>query len=373
MTSTIIIGFNNDDRTFELPKSTIQKYPNSILSLYETANTNENIIIEDMTYDQFQIIYDVITGIQKQWEVLQEIFKFMDKYGLINDTLLTMNNNLNDETNEKLAEIDRFLNGYDRLLLTNDSNEYSEYKKIFANDKNIMSVQITCKCYDIIYINILESIPIDYNRVGSLKGINFSDKMDINMMRYKIIIKCIGCLECEICDKCEPSGYVDIHCGNCKLCVDCLEFYDDDDKKMIDLDNNCNNLIYNNNSSIYFKTLHDIILQDDLESIFLKTKSTHENTIIWSDITTPQFTNNIYYSLNKIAKAVLQHHEYIFKYYENVSKKSYNEKINKIIRCKKINRAPYCCDPIYTPITTYYGFVNINNILEYKNRMKSKT
>jgi hypothetical protein len=357
MNNIIIIGFVNDDRTYELPKEIIKFYPNSILSLYGDVietETNEKIIITEMIYEQFQIVYDVIIGKQKQWLVSPEILKFLDKYGLVDDTLLKLQNNIDENMNNECIKIDNFINSNDaKILLADTVEQYDRYKKIFEHDKNIMSIQLSYKYDRLICINILESVPICYSDNVLSNDIIIQDVMDINMMRYHILVKNIGCQDCNICNECDPLNIVKMTCENCKICIECTHFYNNTNYK--NKDKFHYDEIYNTNNSIYLDTLCNLLYSVDDFSLFQKIKSTDTNFLKWSDVTIPEFTDNINNSLNKIINVIFGGKKDIKKYYNGLLEKSYYHKTIKI--------GQDCNDP-NDIIIVFYGFLNIRNILK---------
>ncbi len=368
MNDIIVIGFVNETKTFELPKDIIQSYPNSILSLYEASETNENIIIEDMTYEQFRIVHSVITKKTKQWLVPPDILKFMDKYGLVDDALLALQNKINIKTNEKLLVFDNFLNGNELLLSVKSVRRYEEYKIIIENNKNIIPVQVTYREGNILCINIFDSIPIycfgdqsigetyviDDN-LYEIENIPINNEMDINLLRYHILLEKIKCKKCIRCDTCITLNIISMKC--CNPCIDCLKippntmYYDipcvsqngiDEHfgKKYTKYsgDNDINNTIYTKNTSHYLSLIASLL--ENIETglcAFNVIKSDESNIIYWNEITPPIFTNNIAKSLKKIID--------IFMEYDG----------DKIYNIDEDN---------YDNITTCYGFININNLLK---------
>ncbi len=363
MNNTIIIGFNNNTKTFELPKTIIQSYPNSILSLYEAAETNEKIIIEDMTYEQFQSIYDVITKKTKQWLVSSDILKFMDKYGLVDDVLLTIHNNINIKTNEKLLRLDKFLNGDEILLSAKYYYQYEKYKILFENNKNIMPVQVA---YDrggrILCINIFDSIPIycfyhedNYhslitgdiiNKPYQIEYLPINNKMDINLLRYHILLENLKCKICKQCDNCIQLNTLNMKC--CKLCSNCQRKYPDiywinnNSEEQFEAhytkysgNINIESSIYTKDNHLYLSFIESLVNNIDTKNYtFNVVKSNKKNTIYWDKITPLIFTDNIPDSLAKIINILIDTEEdEIYRYNDN----DYN---------------------------VCYGFINITNILK---------
>ena len=350
MDNTIIIGFNNEKLTYELPRSIIKKYPNSIFSLYEASESTDTIIISDITYDQFRTIYEVILNNITQWSVPPDIIACMDKYGLINDTILKMQNYLNANVDKQMTKVHNFLN-HGQLLLTNNFNEYYDFKNIFNNNKNIMSVQMFYVDDSLRCINILESIPIYYNQIMPIPVVE--NIMDINMMRYKIIIDNHSCKKCVECNKCKRLVSSLLSCKKCMICDECKTFYYER-KNRIKL----NKKIYSTNTSRYLNGLcqfiNDSICIENM-GYYQQIKSKKANIISWSNIAPIKFLNNITTSFEKIRDTIISNNEYILNHYNNESEKSFFPIVQGIISC--------CDGPIHIGISTFNGFVNINNII----------
>jgi hypothetical protein len=278
----------------------------------------------------------------------------MDKYGLVDDMLLVLHNNINEKLNKKCLKIENFINN-GQMLLTKNINQYNEYKKLFEHDKNIMSVQITYNVTSMDYnikklvcINILESIPIYYHSKYFLNNTVIVNEIDVNSMRYNIIGP--KCSICKICNNCCRLTNRWRECKICKIYRTCLKCRNQYGRLKNEY---WNKQIYSDNSLEYIKALEDIITS---ESITKKNESENTNILTWSNIVNSQFTDNINLSLNKIVDLVIQNDNNITKYYNSQKNDLYHCIVDKMIAC--------CDGPIIVPITTYYGFINLKNILQ---------
>lgn len=351
---SIIIKFENDDRVYELDKNIIKKYPNSILSLYDDVDSNEPIIIKDATYEQFGIVYDVIIGKVKQWTVNDNILSLMDKYGLVNDSLLVLDKIIKKRMHDEFVLIDKFLNDKNEYwLMAYMDDQYEEYKNVFKNNKNIMSFQITFIDNRLFCINLMERIPIWFNDYSLENNVNV---MDVNEIRYNVIVKNLNCIfdKCKMCEKCEPLKMMNFKCEECVLCKDCKSYvYVDDDYKKIKFNKN----IYHNDSEKYFKAILKLSPRNDgnLE-YYQKLKPTTKNIINWSNIASNPFTDNINKSLNEIAYTLSEHKEVIQNLYKEKNENIYDTILYDSVDC--------CSGPIVTPTSTYKGFINVNHILQ---------
>lgn len=350
----IIIKFDNDDRNYELDKNIIKKYPNSILSLYDDVDSNEPIIIKDATYEQFGIVYDVINGKVKQWTVNDNILSLMDKYGLVNDSLLILDKIIKKRMNNEFVLIDKFLNDKNEYwLMAYMNDQYEEYKNVFKNNKNIMSFQITFIDNRLFCINLMEMIPIWFNDYSLENDVNV---MDVNEIRYNVIVKNLNCIfdKCKMCEKCEPLKMMNFKCEECVLCNDCKSYaYVDNDYEKIRFNKN----IYHNNNEKYFKAILKLRPETDgnLE-YYQKLKPTTKNIINWSNIASNPFTDNINKSLNEIAYTLSEHKEVIQNFYKEKNENIYDNVLYDSVDC--------CSGPIVLPTSTYKGFINVSHILQ---------
>jgi hypothetical protein len=356
MSETIIIGFNDDTRTFILSKDIFKTYPKSIFNTL--TSSNEILTLKEITYEQFQIIYDVIMKKTKQWLVPPEILKYMGKYGLVDEALFALHIHLNIKTNTECLKIENFKNNNTKMLLSKNFEEYNIYKKLFENDKNIMSMQLTFGCNKLICINILESIPIYYYNVENeqtftIKNIPIMNEIDINSLRYDIIVDNLGCKNCKLCNECKPLLRINEDCctpGKC--CSDYTGYVDDngdtEKKKLMD------NTIYTKNMAEYFTHLHKILFDDlmYIEILSQKIKSNEKNIINLDDVS-EFFSNNIHGSLEKIVNTILKNEGDIINYY--------NDKLQSYFL---VDDNYYFDSQTFNPLRTYFGFINIGSIIQ---------
>lgn len=359
----IIIGFDNDDRVYELDKNIIKKYPNSILSLYDDVGQDETIIIKDATYEQFGIIYDVIMGKVKQWTVDDNILSLMDKYGLVNDSLLVLDKVIKRRMDNEFIMIDKFLNNKDEyLLMTYTHDQYEEYKNVFKNDKNIMSFQITFINNELFCINLLETIPIWFD-CDFLEEKNIDNLMDINEIRYKVIVKNLNCIfdKCEMCDDCEPLEKMNFRCDKCVLCVGCkshinADYFEDGYESSL-IKRPFNKDIYSMDYDEYLSAIYnsDFMEYGELE-FYQKLKPTTKNILNWSNVACESFMSDICNSLNNIAYTIYDDTGLIRDFYKKKNENIYDTVLDGCISC--------CNGPIVTHKATYKGFINVNHILQ---------
>ena len=352
MTDTIIIGFNDDTRTFELDKSILKTYPKCVFNTL----TTKIITLKDITYDQFQVIYDVITKKTKQWLVPPEILKYMGKYGLVDEALFGLHIHLNVKTNDECLKMENFRNNNKKMLLTKNFEQYSVYKNLFENDKNIISMQLTFGCNKLICINILESLPLYYYNVENeqaytFKNTDMTNMIDINEMRYDIIVDNLGCKNCKLCDICKPLLRINENCCMpSKCCQDYTGYVDDngetEKKKAMD------DTIYTKDMVEYFTHLHKILFDDlmYIEVLNQKMKSNNTNII---DLNVMLINDNIHDSLEKIVNTILKNESDIINYYND-----------KLAPHFSVDDHYYFDSQTYNPLRTYFGFINVTSILQ---------
>jgi hypothetical protein len=359
--STIKIGFANNTNVYELPKSIVKFYPNSILSLYESVESDETITLPNITYEQFGQIYDVLMGKRKQWTIPDGILYYMDMYGLVNDTLLKLHRHFVEKKEREMNKVNGFLEK-GNLFLPKDKKEYNYLKDVFSGNKNIMSVQISYLDGEIQCINILEQVPIYYRADKPNKIPHLDNMTDINMMRYHMIVNTNGCDKCVCCNKCEGCVndsndsdesdndllYDDIDCKDCIICDDHKHYSPKHRHKLGNF--------YTNKPWEYMIQVHRFIISErdinynGIQSI----KSQKENILNWSTVATPRFLENITQSLEKIVDFIFKNRDYIETYYSEREEDSFYSIRYHTISC--------CNGPIDIPVTTYYVFVNFDNI-----------
>lgn len=257
----IIIGFPNDERIYTISEYVSLKYPNSIFSLYFASETSEPIILQDMNYESFGQIFDVIHDMRDQWTLDNDILNWMDKYGLVNDSLYLTQRYMNEKFNTKMLSIKKFIDGETKAIIPNSFEKYREYKQIFSNHKNIIPVQVTVDGNEIICVHIYECIPIYYfnqldiylNRnISTIDNLKFGNVIDVNMMKYNIIVKNIGCEICIECD--EHAAIYGKPCKGCPDCVLCVNSYPRNPKSHLN--------IYDNDFTTYFTSIHNLIFEE---------------------------------------------------------------------------------------------------------------
>uniref|UniRef100_A0A6C0CBT5 Uncharacterized protein n=1 Tax=viral metagenome TaxID=1070528 RepID=A0A6C0CBT5_9ZZZZ len=191
----ITIKFPNNNKTIKFDKLYLSKYPHSVITCHCEIFPELDDMELDTAYDDFKIIYNVVIGKLKQWQVSEYILQLASKYGLVDDELCGIKNLLNDKINNTCLQINNFLNSRNVLFVPDCIAEYLEYKKIFAAKKNIIPFQVVLLDDEICCINIYAGLPIYFShctRTGNALAHHdiFLDKttIDINFVRNKMFL-----------------------------------------------------------------------------------------------------------------------------------------------------------------------------------------
>jgi len=183
----ITIRFKNDERTLDIPKYILEKYPESILSIYSDIQITSNNTIEfdTINYETFSIIKNAI--INKKYS--NDIIPILDKYGFVSPSIVKINNVLQKKVINELKIIDEYIHNNEIAFFPKKYEDYETYKNIFSvNNTNIIPVQIFMDGPDIASICIFNCIPIssfDYfedEEVYLIRG-DISDIIDVHQIR----------------------------------------------------------------------------------------------------------------------------------------------------------------------------------------------
>ena len=218
-TNKIIIGFKNDDRIYEIPMTKIEKYPLSLFYGYMIENKpDEKIIINDINendalnrqyvldYDAFSLIYDVLVGKIKQYELPDDIQQILKYYGLFNDSLYGAQKKIIEKQFLELQQMEIFLNSSGEIFFPDTYQDYIDYKEILRYNKNIVPIQIMTILdkkegvyYNDVIVNIFDGIPVGFNTKGVynddieynyLTELNIpTDVININEIRQNMLLK----------------------------------------------------------------------------------------------------------------------------------------------------------------------------------------
>ena len=159
----VLIGFKNDDRVFILQMDIIKKYPHSALFGYcehHKLELGEKLILDTIDYETFGKIYDRL--LDPTLEISSDMMKLMDQHGLVDETVCSVSKIFDECKNQEMKMFNDFMNGAEKFYLTKNAEDYTKFKKIFANRPDIIPIQLISTNNKIIGINVFNGIPIYY-------------------------------------------------------------------------------------------------------------------------------------------------------------------------------------------------------------------
>jgi len=198
----LIIKFPNDKRLFVLFDDMYKEHTKCIFTLHKHFQKTNEMVLENVTYEQFLPIYDYMNGsfnidIERDGELLNYLgidscrIKFIE----------TVNNKLKQKYVSKMNELHRFLDNTTNLLLVKSYDDYSLYKKILENDNHIVPIQFMLswnkkwnkKCV-LSQLSIYDSIPIgvefgNHDEMLFLKETDIDKQItDLNIGEIRILM-----------------------------------------------------------------------------------------------------------------------------------------------------------------------------------------
>jgi hypothetical protein len=196
----LIVRFHDDNRSFILLSSMYAAYPDSVF-----AKKKSGVITLDTTFEQFQPIYNMLTTKTViDYTVHKDI---LSKLGLLTkhvDTIPEIQSVLFAKYEEKLANITKFLNSEEKVMLVRSYDDYTLYKSIFASmESSIVPIQFIMTRNDvkllnkIDFVSIYDGVPIyhkdnkgiDQYLTGVIQNLGDSDEPNIKIstVRFDMI------------------------------------------------------------------------------------------------------------------------------------------------------------------------------------------
>ncbi len=332
----------NDNKKFDIDKKIIAKYKLSLIYGYLEENPGAKDIKLDICYDDFKIIHSVITNKVNQFDVSSKISTLLNYLGFVDDELYQAEMVLNEANEIKHDKVKAFLD-HKNLFIPGCIRDYMAFKKIFADRKSIVPIQIVMFRDNIVFINIYDGIPIfvegHYNqkKYNTLKehGIKLKGKNDINNIRQKMLF----------------TGYNE----------QTADDYSGDDTCFITGTPASTGDEYDDNITLrdkYIYSSDEIMFVKELIKIHIKLiREDGDDIIDGSHLTIPQKNMDchaISYKLcDKVCEIIDNKSEYFSEYYD----KTYND--------KQISTYAYhldeFCDSEIIYIDAYFGFVDISS------------
>jgi len=191
----------NDNRIFLLPCHVLQKFPSSPIYTYWLEYPNGEYVL-DIDYDIFVVMSHVMTGMLEYRFVNGKIQSLLDRYGLVDEKIISIRLSLVSHMELKYTKIYDFMTKPNQCLITSHQ-KYTTYKKLFALDKNIIPIQLVIimdgvSPLSIGCLNMYEGIPIyrEHPNVDDDKQLMITHVMDfptneinIHLARYHMFFK----------------------------------------------------------------------------------------------------------------------------------------------------------------------------------------
>jgi len=115
--NAIVIGFKCDARRYSIPVDIINKYPLSPFYGYIYSQCSQPIILDDISYETFGKIYNVLMNNAIQSELDIDTLHILHHYGLSNDIAYSVQSKLQSKLQSKMSG-------------------YEKYTKVYKNHKN---------------------------------------------------------------------------------------------------------------------------------------------------------------------------------------------------------------------------------------------
>jgi len=318
----ITFSFRDDNRTVEIPKEVFDDYPCSSIYGYLKLVNENSLLLEDITYNDFNLVINVLLRKNKQWKVPDNIKTYMDENGLINDHVNKIQKGLILKMHEALETIDNFIHGDHPMMIAYEVDLYELMERVLMSNTDFVSVQITFFKGKVVCIHLSGMLPIfrqfigfkyfDDNGIAALLPNDDENIIDIYKMRENMFYSHMG------------------HEGE--------KFTRSINKEFYSLDN-----------YPYFKELHSVIKKNygGAKGIAFRNKNFSDPEFYNFDV---NFSESVCNNKKLIMEKIIQH------VLNSVGRIpiSTSPDINVRIKQPKIMKAK--CD-------TYFGFINLNNLL----------
>ena len=192
---SITIKFAHDDRSIVKPIDFFDKHPNSIMYQYIQSGflLDEPFVLNNIGYDDFCILLEVLNGDINQWDAPIHIFKFMYTYGFEFDNQLDIyHKKLLDKFTQikdnKMIKLNNFIYGKEILFVPKN---YSYFEDLLKGKKIIVSIQVIYDNKKPSLINMC-GIPIYYFKKNVDFDKEFLGTFDLNKLKMKVIERFIS-------------------------------------------------------------------------------------------------------------------------------------------------------------------------------------
>lgn len=180
-----------ENNEYQIPKTIIQKYPNSIFNFCTDFDIDSiELDSDNITYTEFKEVIDVINDIKNYSQIPNKrIRTFLKKNGLIHDVFEVYSAIQKNRSNKEMLEFHAFIHGDVRYYAPKDIEFYHAVKHTLLKNDHILSMQ-TFFNDNVMVININEMIPIFFSNAfliqeSILKCAN--NEINILQARYDIL------------------------------------------------------------------------------------------------------------------------------------------------------------------------------------------
>ena len=177
------------------------KFPDSIFTAHKRFEKNNEILLQNIKYDDFLPVYEFLSGTKEEnnehdkIKCMIEYKELFDYFGIIDESIkliISYDKIQFDRYKQKMNELNNFLSGKTKILLVKKYDEYIIYKNIIKNQKHIIPIQFIKSSNDgtknllsvtnTIFLSIYDGVPvyISGNWINDIE-INCTDCYNINL------------------------------------------------------------------------------------------------------------------------------------------------------------------------------------------------
>ena len=193
----ITIGFENEERTYMVDRTMIDKWSNSYLAGYLRFKNDVNKIkIEKFTFEEFSVVYRLLTYQQLPLEEIKANERTLDYFGYNFEVEAKVYNHYRHQFEVAIEKMTQFLDRQryqDCLLVSASTDEYKQFKGYFETNRNIASVQWAYdEDYNIDFICVGGTLVYMAGKNYSKSIIDLKENRSVNEKMIKSLIS--GCI-----------------------------------------------------------------------------------------------------------------------------------------------------------------------------------
>lgn len=162
----IIIGFKNDSRQIPIAREVINQYPHSAIYGYLEMSDIIDVVLDDISYEDFCVVEQVMLRRMRQWKAPENIQIYADNKGLVNDLVNKVQKELTSKMHRAMETVDDFITGDHPMMIAYDMDMYEIMERVLRGNNNFVSMQISFFKDRIVCIHLSGMIPIYRNFTG---------------------------------------------------------------------------------------------------------------------------------------------------------------------------------------------------------------